>query len=119
MFQNEDDERDPSKINIPSLREHLLGEGRLHREDLVWLIDRATEVFAAEPNVLRVEAPVTVCGDVHGQFYDMMKLFEVGKTQIEATNTKLEWNIQVHTYTRFSWNNSHYLRADLIQTAKL
>jgi len=65
-------------INIPALQKHLFGEGRLHTEDVIAIVEKATAIFTAESNVLEVKAPVTVCGDVHGQFYDLVKLFEVG-----------------------------------------
>lgn len=38
-----------------------------------------------EPNIINIHAPATICGDVHGQFYDVMRLFEVGG-QLPSTN---------------------------------
>lgn len=69
---------DKTKPDVAFLKNHFYREGRLKEEHALYIIDRATMLLRAEPNVLSVEAPVTVCGDIHGQYYDLMKLFEIG-----------------------------------------
>lgn len=39
---------------------------------------QAKEIFLTESNVQFVRAPVIVCGDIHGQFHDLMELFNLG-----------------------------------------
>jgi len=42
------------------------------------LCQKAMEILMEESNVQRVDCPVTICGDIHGQFYDLKELFKVG-----------------------------------------
>ncbi len=42
------------------------------------LCEAAKNLLADECNVPNVPSPVTVVGDIHGQFYDLMELFQIG-----------------------------------------
>lgn len=64
--------------NLGFLKDHFLREGRLSEKQVFRILEMANGVFMKEPNLLEVTSPVTICGDVHGQYYDLMKLFEVG-----------------------------------------
>jgi len=58
------------------LRKHMLREGQITKEHLVEVIREVTGILRKEPNVLRLNEPVIIVGDIHGQFYDMIHMFE-------------------------------------------
>lgn len=40
------------------------------------LCDSAERIFSSEPSVLQLKAPIKIFGDLHGQFGDLMRLFD-------------------------------------------
>lgn len=50
----------------------------LPERDLRILCEKLKEILIEESNVQPISAPVTICGDIHGQFYDLLELFNKG-----------------------------------------
>jgi len=99
------------KVNLIALKEHFRREGRLHNEDVLALLTRASDLFREEDNVINVSSPITICGDTHGQLYDTFKLFEVGGSP-DTTNYLFLGDYVDRGY--FSCENLLYLYAHKI-----
>lgn len=56
----------------------------LSEYEIKFLCTKAREIFIAQPILLELEAPIKICGDIHGQYYDLLRLFEYGGFPPEA-----------------------------------
>jgi hypothetical protein len=66
------------KGDIDAILEGLWACKLPSKEDAVALLKKSSEIMGQEANTLILRTPITVCGDIHGQFYDLLELFSVG-----------------------------------------
>jgi len=59
-------------------------EVQLPERQITLLCHGARDVFIQQPILLELEAPLKIVGDVHGQYYDLLRLFEYGGFPPEA-----------------------------------
>lgn len=53
-------------------------EVNLAEDVIIKLVRAARALFLAQPVLLEIDAPVNICGDIHGQFCDLYHVFENG-----------------------------------------
>lgn len=66
------------RLDIEKQIEKCMNGVLLTESEIKGLISKAKEILSKEDNVQAVRAPVTICGDVHGQFSDLIELFQIG-----------------------------------------
>lgn len=74
------------EVNIDHLISSLLEIGQsgkvpkklpFKREEIQLLCQTAQETLLSQPSLIEISAPVKVVGDIHGQFTDLLRLFEM------------------------------------------
>eukprot|EP00732_Lithocolla_globosa_P001552 Lithocolla_globosa_v1_NODE_793_length_3272_cov_24.216661.p2 type:complete len:303 gc:universal NODE_793_length_3272_cov_24.216661:1411-503(-) len=50
----------------------------LDQSDIQFLCVKSLEIFMQQPVLLELEPPINLCGDIHGQYTDLLRIFEYG-----------------------------------------
>eukprot|EP00750_Incisomonas_marina_P025725 INCI5644.2.p1 GENE.INCI5644.2~~INCI5644.2.p1 ORF type:complete len:309 (+),score=44.46 INCI5644.2:351-1277(+) len=50
----------------------------LKTADISAILAKSREIFLAQPMMVECQAPINICGDTHGQFYDLLELLKLG-----------------------------------------
>jgi hypothetical protein len=65
-----------NEVNVDKCIETIKEGSILNERELRLICEKVKEILIEESNVQPVSAPVTVCGDIHGQFFDLLELFK-------------------------------------------
>ncbi|KAF8396018.1 hypothetical protein HHK36_017630 [Tetracentron sinense] len=67
----------------------------LSEQEVRVLCEKAKEILMEESNVQPVKSPVTICGDIHGQFHDLAELFRIGGKLLVALKVRYPQRITI------------------------
>ncbi|KAK8119202.1 serine/threonine-protein phosphatase PP2A catalytic subunit [Apiospora kogelbergensis] len=68
----------PASVDLDECISRLYKKELLAESVIEAICAKTKELLMRESNVVHVKAPVTVVGDIHGQFYDLIEIFKIG-----------------------------------------
>ena len=68
----------PSSIDLDECISRLYNKELLAESVIEAICAKTKELLMKESNVVHIDAPVTVVGDIHGQFFDLIEIFRIG-----------------------------------------
>ncbi|OAA69523.1 serine/threonine-protein phosphatase PP2A catalytic subunit [Cordyceps fumosorosea ARSEF 2679] len=68
----------PTSVDLDECISRLYKKELLAESVIEAICAKTKELLMRESNVVHVQAPVTVVGDIHGQFYDLIEIFRIG-----------------------------------------
>lgn len=67
-----------------SVRNLLKGTDELSESEVIYLVMESRQLFMSQPMLLEISAPIKICGDTHGQYNDLLRLFDLGRYPPES-----------------------------------
>ena len=52
-------------------------ELNIKEDECNYIIEKAYPIFQKETSLLKISAPLYICGDIHGQYYDLLRVFDI------------------------------------------
>lgn len=67
-----------ASVDLDECIERLYKKELLAESVVEAICAKTKELLMKESNVVQIRAPVTVVGDIHGQFFDLIEIFKIG-----------------------------------------
>ena len=69
---------------IDSRKGEFCSNVKLSEREVISVIDKVYPIIEKEESMIELEPPLYICGDIHGQFYDLLRVFEILKYPPES-----------------------------------
>lgn len=81
-----------ASIDLDQCIEHIYRKIPIAEPVIEAICAKTKELLMKESNVVHIKAPVTVVGDIHGQFFDLLEIFRIGGKCPDTNYLFLGWS---------------------------